>query len=249
VWYRDKEFAIVSCFKFRYPEWVEIEPSEWVQKWAAVFLLDKERKEDDCVYKSLMEKNGVLSGNDFEQIGRWKVGCLLKKDGKEHGMWKPKTSAAYDVWMQARRNPPERPTNDGTDKVFARQFLITWSEKTFEMKVKGGKEKGKRFGLSFATALLHFISVGRFPIYDDLVREALRRLGSQLPSNMTVDAYLEKFCPLFSSIAPECGLSQGIDDLRKLDNALRCFGGAKVLISKIDEPGRRSANYGAPAQT
>jgi hypothetical protein len=104
------------------------------------------------------------------------------------------------------------------------------------MKVRGGKEKGKRFGLSFATALLHFISVGRFPIYDDLARKALCRLGSQLPSNMTVDAYLEKFCPLFSSIATECGLTQSIEDLRKLDNALRCYGADKFPISEIAEP-------------
>jgi hypothetical protein len=45
------------------------------------------------------------------------------------------------------------------------------------MPVKGGEVKGKRFGLSYATALLHFISVRRFPIYDDGVWYGLERLS------------------------------------------------------------------------
>jgi hypothetical protein len=148
----------MSCFKFRYPEWTEVKPSAWIQKWAAVFLSDKVRAKDDGVYKALMKKNGALAGDDFEQIGQWKVGCLPKDDGEESKMWRPETSAAYEVWMEAKQNPP-RPANDVITEVFARQFLITWSEKTFKMKVRGGKQKAKRFGLSFATALLHFMSV------------------------------------------------------------------------------------------
>jgi hypothetical protein len=118
----------MGCFRFRYPEWAEVDPSAWIQKWVAVFLLVKERTEDDRVYKALMEKNGVLSGDDFEQIGRWKVGSLQKDDGKDSKMWSPKTSAAYEVWMEAKQNPPPRPANDSINEMFARQFLITWSE-------------------------------------------------------------------------------------------------------------------------
>jgi len=167
----------MDTLKFRYPQWVEIEPSVWVQKWNDLFLLGKDQKADDDVYKSLMEKKGQLSGLDFEQIGRWKVGCLLKKDGVEHGMWKPQTSAAYNVWMQAKQNPPQRPESDVIDETFAARFLEEWSEQKFDMPVKGGEVKGKRFGLSYATALLHFISVRRFPIYDDGVWYGLERLG------------------------------------------------------------------------
>jgi hypothetical protein len=103
------------------------------------------------------------------------------------------------------------------------------------MPVKGGEVKGKRFGLSYATALLHFISVGRFPIYDDGVWYGLKRLGLQLPSNMTVDAYLKKLCPMFFSLAAQCGL-QSIDDLRRLDNALRCYGRDNFPLDRIPEP-------------
>ncbi len=220
----------MSLFRFRYPEWVEVEPSLWVQKWAGLYELRKERKKDDCVYKVLIEKNGTLSGDDFELVGRWKEGCFAKTNGR----WKTKTTAAYDVWMQARNEPPKCPVEGRIA-----DFLEIWCERKFASGVykKSGQVQQQRFGLSRASALLHFISVGRFPIYDGFTGSAIRRLGSRLPCDLTIDGYLNKFCPLFSSIANDCGLSS-IDDLRRLDNALRCYGAITVPISKIAEPGR-----------
>jgi hypothetical protein len=222
----------MSSFKFRYPEWVDIEPGVWVQKWNDLFLLGKDRKADDRVYKSLMETKGELSGADFEQIGRWKEGCL-KTGEKENGRWKPKTSAAYDIWMQAKENPPERPPDDKIDREFAAKFLGDWSERKFAKPSAGGIVQDTRFGLSRATTLLHFIGVGRFPIYDSGIWYGLERLGLRLPWTMTVEAYFERFVPLFFSIASECGLSQSIDDLRKLDNALRCYGRKEFPVDQI----------------
>jgi hypothetical protein len=236
----------MHTFKFRYPQWVDVQPSVWVQKWNDLFLLGKERKADDDVYKTLMEKKGQLSGQDFEQIGRWKVGCLLKEDGVEHGMWKPQTSTAYDVWMQAKQSPPQHPESDVIDELFAERFLEEWSERKFDMPVKGGEVKGKRFGLSYATALLHFMSVGRFPIYDAGVRYGLKRLGLRLPSDMSVNAYLTKFCPMFSSLAAQCGL-QSVDDLRTLDNALRCYGGDDFPLDRIAVPSHGSSDRNLPS--
>jgi hypothetical protein len=194
--------------------------------------LDGERQADDLVYKSLIEKGGQLSGADFEQIGRWKEGCLVKAGCKENGRWKPQTTAAYDVWMEARRNPPKRPANGKMDDAFAEKFLKEWSEKTYDVPKKGPT----RFGVPRASTLLHFLSAGQFPIYDSLIWYALRRLGTPLPSEVTVDVYLKKFCPLSASIAVACGLCQITDDLRKLDNALRCSGGKQFRAPKISEP-------------
>lgn len=228
----------MSSFKFRYPEWVDIEPSAWVSKWNALFLLDKEHEADDAVYKSLMEKRGKLSGADFEQIGQWKEGCLPKTDGKVNGKWQPNTSAAYDVWMQAEENPPERPAEDKIDEEWAREFLEDWSERKFAKPATGGIVQDTRFGLPRASTLLHFVSGGRFPIYDSWVWYGAKQLGRRLPYEMTVDAYLNKFCPLSTALASECGLSQNTDDLRKLDNALRCYGRKQFLITGISEPGQ-----------
>ncbi len=224
----------MSPFEFRYPEWQEVAPSAWVQKWAALYELTEERKQDNSVYQSLIEKREVLSGEDFELVGRWKEGCLSKKkmEGKENKRWKPESPVAYDVWMQAKRDQPKCPTD--TDDAIA-EFLNDWSERKFRKLVKGGQLQETRFGLPRASTLLHFISVGRFPIFDQFVRIAMGRLGSKVPQNLTAHQYLEKFCRTFAAIAANCSLSS-IGDLRKLDNALRCYGGKTFPLSKMAEP-------------
>ncbi len=223
----------MSSFTFCYPEWAEIDASLWVNKWAEAFLSSDERRADDLAYNELIAKKGQLSGADFEQIGRWKEGCTVREGGKEHGRWKPGTTAAYDVWMEGKQNPPQQPANGKLDDAFARTFLEEWSEKTYEVSKKGPT----RFGVARASTLLHFLSAGQFPIYDDFIWYALKRLGTPLPWKMTVDAYLKKFCPLVAALAASCGLSRSVADLRKLDNALRCFGRDQFPMSSIAAPG------------
>src|SRR5712692_7301557 len=98
--------------------------------------------------------------------------------------------------MQTTKNPPKCPTGDGIA-----EFLKDWSDRKFEKLVKGRKVEETRFGLPRATTLLHFISVGRFPIFDSFVGIAMRRLCLPLPQNPTVPQYLKEFCSLFSAIA------------------------------------------------
>ena len=167
---------------------------------------------DNEQYFALITKRGNLSGNDFEQVGRWKEGCLKPS----HGSWKTGTPKGYDVWMQARAEAPECPGQSGLAG-----FLRDWSDRTFVAGKKGESVLRYRFGLSRATALLHFISGGQYPILDSRVATALIRLGS--PIEETTDGYLSSFRPLFSEIAAVCGVS-GMEGLRKLDNALFAFG-------------------------
>jgi hypothetical protein len=93
-----------------------------------------------------------------------------------------------------------------------------------------GRRLERRFGLSRATTLLHFVSGGRYPIVDRRVEAAMTRLGS--PIAMTVEGYLA-FCPLFAVLASVCGVS-GAKGLRKLDNALFCYGLDSNPVLSVD---------------
>jgi hypothetical protein len=201
------KLLVMNRFKFLDPGWREVEPKSWVNPWATRYTGG-----DNKDYFDLMAKRGELSGEDFELIGKWKEGCLTPN----HGSWKTETPRAYDVWMQASSILPTRP---GQSRVA--EFLQDWSERTFAAGKKNGMVMRYRFGLSRSTTLLHFISVGLYPILDANVASAMKRLGS--PVQITIAGYLDYFCPLFSEIASTCGVS-GIEGLRKLDNALFAFG-------------------------
>jgi hypothetical protein len=179
----------------------------WLARWAGHY-----RGGDNPEYFDLIAKQGILSADDFEKAGKWKEGCL--KPG--HGSWKTGTPRAYDVWMQAKTELPECP-----EKASTAEFLTKWSERKFA----AGKDQRKRFGLSRATTLLHFVSGGQYPILDSRVVMAMARLGSTIDKEETNDGYLNSFCPLFSELAAACGVS-GTEGLRKLDNALFEYGSA-----------------------
>ena len=194
-------------FTFRYPEWHEIDATRWVDLWATRYGdVDNEQ------YFELIAHQGKLSAEDFEQIGKWKEGCL--KPG--HGSWKTGTPRAYDVWMQAKAQLPNCP--DTPEKIIA--FLENWSDRKF---TAGKDQSRKRFGLSRATTLLHFLGGGKYPILDSRVVTAMSRLGSPIDNAETSDGYLNSFCPLFFDLAAACGVS-GEKGLRKLDNALFKYG-------------------------
>ena len=150
----------LNRFKFLYPEWGELEPRAWVSWWAGRYG-DGDNRE----YFKLIAKQGELLSEDFEEVGRWKEGCLKP----DHGSWKTGTPRGYDVWMQAKAEMPRCPEEGGISG-----FLRDWSERRFA----AGKDQIKRFGLSRATTLLHFISGGRYPILDARVLAAMTRLDS-----------------------------------------------------------------------
>jgi hypothetical protein len=200
----------VTPFKFLYPEWREIEPSEWLARWAARYD-DADKDGDNQEYFRLIWESR-LSSDDFEQVGRWKEGCRKPN----HGSWKTGTPKGYDIWMRAKEEAPECPEQSELSR-----FLENWSEREFVAGKKDDQDLWKKFGLSRATTLLHFISRGQYPIFDSRVATAMTHLGS--PIKKTIDGYLKSFCPLFREIADVCGVA-GIDGLRKLDNALFKYG-------------------------
>jgi hypothetical protein len=206
-------------FTFRYPVWREIEPNDWVTKWAALYGEDES---DNPEHDALVEKDGLLSREDFERVGRWKEGCP-----KGHGGWKSGTPRAYDVWTQGMAELPRCPAED-----HIAEFLACWSEKKFWAGTTKGRHLEPSFGLSRGTTLLHLVSGGRYPIVDTRVEVAMSRLGS--PIEMTVDGYLS-FCTLFLELASACGVS-GKKGLRKLDTALFCHGLDSIRLSSIDSP-------------
>ena len=180
-------------------------PQEWLRVWAARYQSD-----DDPEYRKLIAKYESLSAEDFERIGKWKDGAKTERQ------WRPNVaSVAYRIWMQAATELPKCP--EGSEVA---SFLDDWSRRAYTDEYKNGSRE-KHFGLSRATTLLHFVSGGRFPIFDSRVRTAIARLlGPPVPPD-TVRWYLDSCCPLFSELAALC--EQG-NDLRILDKALFSYG-------------------------
>ena len=170
---------------------------------------------DNAEYRELIAKYKSLSGTDFERIGKW------KDRAKTEGRWKPDVaSVAYRVWMMAASELPRCP-----EESRVVDFLDDWFNRKYTDEYASGLRE-KRFGLSRATTLLHFISGGRFPIFDSRVRKAMTRLlNSRVPK--TVRWYLDSFCPCFSEIAALCGTK----DLRMVDKALFSYGDRTLPFS------------------
>jgi hypothetical protein len=184
----------MSRFTFSYPVWREIDPTDWLTKWAGLYGEDES---DNPEHDALVEKDGLLSRADFERVGRWKEGCP-----KGHGGWKTGTPGAYDIWTQAMAKLPPCPADD-----HIAEFLVSWSEKTFWAGTRKSRRLEQSFGLSRATTLLHFVSGGRYPIVDRRVEAAMARLGS--PIEMTINGYLRSFCPFFSELAAVDWIASG----------------------------------------
>ena len=217
-----------SVLNFTLPAWQTHDPGLWLKFWASSYESTKSRREDNRVYYTRIGRAGKLAAEDFETVGRWKEGCLAEN----HGSWKPNTPAAYEVWMRAKDKRPTCPPDSSIP-----DFLTEWSDIEFTAGVSKKTQKvlKKRFGLSRSTALLHFVSGGRFPIFDSRVRKAIKRLGSSPPTDPTVKWYLDTFCQLCKEMADLCGVS-GTRGLRLLDNALFCYGGGtKISLVMIDK--------------
>ena len=200
----------MSRFRFRSSDGRDIAPEEWLRMWA-----DQYPSTDYAGYCELIAKHKSLSAADFVQIGKWKDGA------KTEGKWKANVaSVAYRIWMLAASELPKCP-----EESRVADFLDDWSERKYTDEYAIGSVE-KRFGLSRTTTLLHFISGGRFPIFDARVRRAMGRLlNSPVPN--TVRWYLDSYCPLFSEIAALCGT----EDLRMVDMALFSYGDGTLPFS------------------
>ena len=197
----------MTRLRFRSWEGRDITPQEWLRTWAEKYPSQRYAKYDD-----LIAKHRSFSAGDFQEIGRW------KDNANTEDKWKPNVaSVAYAIWMQAASESPKCP-----EQSDVAAFLEDWSSRRYED--KNAKRTGQKpFGLSRATTLLHFLSGGRFPIFDSRVRRAMKRLLNQSVPN-TIRWYLDSCCPLCSELAALCGAG----DLRTLDKALFSYG-AKTL--------------------
>ncbi len=212
-----------SNFKFKLPDGTETSCNQWVDAWSREY---DSGKYPDKVYDYLVNKAGQMSGRDICILGAWKDGALKKGCDREFGpdavddklfsrKWSSAAAgAAYEVWNRAAQGLGGQmangfPSDTGT-------FLTDWS-------VSRGKcgARIKRFGLARASTLLHFISGGRYPIFDSRVRLALKKLTGE-KAIKTVEWYLNRFCGLFRELQTECGVQS---DPRKLDKALFAYGG------------------------
>jgi len=200
-------------FRFRDIDGTETAPEKWLTKWA-----DRYRSQvyDQAEYEELIAKHQSFTAEDYIRIGRW------KDNAKTDGKWKADVaSVAYPIWIQASREVPKCPAQTGVEG-----FLNDWANRRYTDTFKNGRQQTKPFGLSRATALLHFVSGGRFPIFDSRVRTAMKRLLDMQISN-TVGWYLEFYCSLFNEVAALCGTK----DYRRVDMALFSYGARKLPFS------------------
>lgn len=200
----------MTRFIFRSLDGADVAPQEWLRMWAARFP-----SKDYPGYGELIAKYKSFIAADFIQMGKWKDAANTK------GKWKANVaSVAYLVWMQVALEQPKCPEDSAVAG-----FLEDWSTRKYNDEYTKGP-KQKKFGLSRATTLLHFISGGHFPIFDSRVRRAMKRLLDSPVSN-TSRWYLESYCPLFSEVATLCDT----EDLRMVDMALFSYGGRILPFS------------------
>ncbi|HMD86281.1 MAG TPA: hypothetical protein VKO18_16440 [Terriglobia bacterium] len=162
----------------------------------------------------------------MEILGAWKDGALKKSDLSKASQFDPSqasfngkwsrgaASVAFEVWEIAASELGGRMTDDFNSD--AGEFLKKWSER----QGKSGT-RTKRFGLSRATTLLHFLSGGRYPIFDSRVRRAIKKLTG-VTQKETVEWYLGEFCSVFDELTKNCAAES---DRRKVDKALFAYGG------------------------
>ena len=179
-------------------------PQEWLRVWAGRY-----QGYDEKEYWDLIEKSKSFSAEDFRRIGKWKDGATTEVQ------WKPNVaSVAYLIWEQAAEELPRCPEEN---EVVA--FLEYWSGREYTDIFKNGSKK-KRFGLSRATTLLHFVSGGRYPIFDSRVKTAIARLLARPELAGTIGSYLDSYIPLFKELAERCET----DNFRMLAKALFSYG-------------------------
>jgi len=190
---------------------------QWLEFWAKRYT-DYETKNEADIYRELIDKQDNLSSNDFVVMGKWKDNALGET---RRNRWKENVAmVAYRGWIRAAAELPKCPTTESAVKV----FLQEWSEWKYRDSSSRSADKMKRFGLSRASTMLHFISGGRYPIFDERVRVAIERLsGKEL--GMTIEEYLNDVCPFVENLSHLCGCR----DVRKLDNALFAYGASPEL--------------------
>jgi hypothetical protein len=194
----------MSRFRFQSAVGTDVSPPEWLSEWAVRYPSN-----NYAGHTELIAKHEAFTAEDFIRIGKWKD--AVKTEAK----WKANiASVAYPIWMQAASELPKCPEDGEVEN-----FLADWSERKYTDEFASGPRE-KRFGLSRATTLLHFVSGEGFPIFDAHVRRAMSRLLGE-PVLNTVRWYLDSYLPLFLEVAALCGSK---NDVRTVDKALFSYG-------------------------
>ncbi len=184
-------------------------PQEWLRCWSQWYD-DEAGEQDRSEYARLIGLKGTFTADDFRAIGKWKDSAWAE------AKYKPNVaSVAFPIWEQAAEEPPQCPPDDGVQS-----FLDGWARRRYTEMYRSGISRNKQFGLSRASTLLHFLSAGRFPIYDSRVRTAIARLSGGVLLADSVDAYVTICLPFIDQLRTCCES----DDIRKLDKALFCYG-------------------------
>jgi hypothetical protein len=198
-------------FRFQVLEMKDTSPQEWLRAWSARYDGDAEEE-----YRKLIAEHKSFSAEHFIRIGKWADGVWTENQ------WKPNvTMVAYCIWMQAAKELPKCPEENGV-----KDFLNDWSGRPYT-DLFPIKEVEKHFGLTRVTKLLHFLSGGRYPIFDSRVRTAVARLLNSQALPYTVEYYSDSFLPLFKGLADCC---ETTDDPGKLDRALFTYGALESRV-------------------
>jgi len=156
----------LSSLRFLSADKTEISAEEWLTEWSAKY--DKyQNLYPEALYAYLRDKSKDLTEQDLRILGMWKDGALARGQDFSNGIdptqvkctgrWSPTAaSVAFEVWSAAAAELGGRLREHQLDPL---DFLSAWSVET-------GTRSNKKFGLSRATTLLHFISGGTYPIYD-----------------------------------------------------------------------------------
>lgn len=208
----------MSQFRFQVLEMRGSTPEEWLSRWAKRY---EEITGYDPDYNELIKKCGSFTAEDFRRIGKW------KDNANSEGKWKPNVAmVAYLIWERTATELPKCPAEGDVEA-----FLKDWTNRTYEDVTKTGVRKKKHFGLSRASTLLHFVTGGRFPIFDSRVRVAISRLLGRPQLQDYVSVYMTTFLPIFNELA-DCCCCTNADDRRKLDKALFAYGAMDGGLSR-----------------
>lgn len=199
---------------------------EWLGLWSAAY-----GPADEVLYQKLIRKHESFTAADFESIGQWKDGAL-PVDGAPSGRWKPNVaSVAFEIWLQVARECPKCPPDNRVD-----EFLQGWGERRYKDNYPNGTIRDKKFGLSRATTLLHFVSGGRFPIFDSRVELAVKALTAA-PVEYSTHGYNKTIRPLVVKIIEQCPPA----NVRHVDRALFAYGAWLAEIKKQKRVASRKA--------
>jgi hypothetical protein len=207
-------------FDFKRSDGSTASPAVWLDEWSPKSI----KYTDEAYYNYLEQKASKMTDRDILILGAWKDGALVQKGDpfdpevpEFTRKWGPNAaSVAYQVWKNAAKELGGKMAEGfPTDTV---AFIRDWSERTYPQEMKGGV-RSKHFGLARATTLPHFVSGGRYPIFDSRVRKAVRNLTG-VAAPYTLEWYLGTYCELFLQLTKECNSEP---NPRKVDNAVRAY--------------------------